>query len=363
MKSAAVRVFLVLAAVALAAAALELLLRLGTADDFLDRPFPNVEWMAMNPVLGWRNRPGFRTNTDLDRNYRGELQIDRRGFHADPAFQPMPSAEHRIVCLGDSGTFGVWWEEAPGREPPAVLHGFDNYPRELARLLEKRGNTDVEVINAGVAGYSSSHGVRQLMTEILPLDPDVITVRFGYNDHSLSWNPGLRSREPQSALGRTVLYRFSSWKLTRLGLAAHQRLTLLHPAPNSVPWATLDEFRGNLERFVEIARTHHVHLLFIDYPLRPLTWGIFEVDGFFLALEGLPDMEALHARHAEYQDVLRDLATRESVPLLETGPALLESASPVFTVADPLHLTPAGARIVAELLLEELVDLGWLRVR
>jgi lysophospholipase L1-like esterase len=359
MRSAAVRAALVLAAVAATGVTFEFLLRLTSGDEFLERPFPNIEWMAMDPVLGWRNRAGFRTHTDAEGN-RGELQIDRRGFHVEPAVRPKLPGERRIACLGHSGTFGVWWEEAPGQEPPAVLAGFDSYPRELGRLLERRGRTDVEVINAGVLGYSSSHGLRQLMMEILLLDPDVITVRFGYNDHSLSWNPALRSREPDSAPGRALLYRFRRWKLARLALAAHQRATFLHPAPNSVPWASLDEFRSNLERFAEIARTHRIHLLFIDYPLRPLAWGTSEVDGFFLALEGLADMEALHARHAEYQAIVRQVAARESVPLLETGPALLQSEPPAFTAVDPLHLTPAGARVLAERLVEELLDLGWL---
>ncbi|MFO0982934.1 MAG: GDSL-type esterase/lipase family protein [Planctomycetota bacterium] len=80
-----------------------------------------------------------------------------------------PAGIRRIVCLGDSCTFGL-----------RVANG-DTYAAKLARAL----GAGYEVWNLGVPGYTSVHGVRQL-DYVATLAPDVVVLAFGFNDSYLS---------------------------------------------------------------------------------------------------------------------------------------------------------------------------------
>ena len=84
-------------------------------------------------------------------------------------------------------------------------------------MAERIGPGRLEVLNAGVAGYNSFQGVMLLRTKLRGLEPDLITVRFGWNDHFMSASPDANGyREPDSALAlgfqdlmlRTSLYGF-----------------------------------------------------------------------------------------------------------------------------------------------------------
>src|SRR5207253_80172 len=86
-------------------------------------------WLKENPV--WEvthNSEGFRDREFADSN---------------------PASGFRIVCLGDSWTWGNNVNEA------------QSYPRRLAALLkEALPNRQIEVLNLGVPGYSSYQGLK-----------------------------------------------------------------------------------------------------------------------------------------------------------------------------------------------------------
>jgi len=80
----------------------------------------------------------------------------------------------RILCLGDSNTYGVWLEN---RER-------DSYPAQLGRILaeDEEAYGPAEVLNLGYPGTNSSRLV-SLYPELLDaLAPDVVIVMVGAND-------------------------------------------------------------------------------------------------------------------------------------------------------------------------------------
>lgn len=99
-------------------------------------------------------------------------------------FQPRkPAGVFRIVCLGESSTFG--------------FHNPDTgtYPFLLQQLLEARGAQGVvEVINAGFPYYNSASILSLLKAHVLGWQPDVITLYAPYNDASwpLEVSPTIR---------------------------------------------------------------------------------------------------------------------------------------------------------------------------
>ena len=97
------------------------------------------------------------------------VEIDRHGFRNDQDYA-VGTGGLRVLNLGDSTTFGV------SVEPGA------NYSKQLAVLLQQWRPDQYEVINAGVAGYSTYQGLRYFQGKGLAFKPDLIIVSFGYND-------------------------------------------------------------------------------------------------------------------------------------------------------------------------------------
>jgi len=79
--------------------------------------------------------------------------------------------EFRVLCLGDSVTFGLGLRES------------ETYPARLQKELQRwaADGMRVRVINAGVPGWSSLSG-RRFLEDHPDLDPDVIVFWFGLND-------------------------------------------------------------------------------------------------------------------------------------------------------------------------------------
>jgi lysophospholipase L1-like esterase len=80
-----------------------------------------------------------------------------------------------IVALGDSVTAGIF--ELQTYDFAAVYHA------RLKRLLEARWPRCIfNVLNVGIGGDSASGGLARLERDVIPHDPDLVTVAFGLND-------------------------------------------------------------------------------------------------------------------------------------------------------------------------------------
>ena len=91
-----------------------------------------------------------------------------------------PSGLYRIVCLGSSSTQGAT-EYIDGNEI-----GTWSYPAQLGRLMNGCLPGSVEVINAGIGGYTLTK-LRIYFEHILSgLDPDLLILYFGHNDDNPS---------------------------------------------------------------------------------------------------------------------------------------------------------------------------------
>ena len=77
----------------------------------------------------------------------------------------------RVVCLGDSFTFGEG------------VHYPDTYPARLERLLSAaHPDRPVEVLNAGVQSYGTDHAVAFHVAHGARFEPDIVTLGFFLND-------------------------------------------------------------------------------------------------------------------------------------------------------------------------------------
>ena len=258
-----------------------------------------VRLLEPDPVLLWRNRPGVRRRyldvfgpigTEAERarllarflpttpaalrdHPTWGVAINSLGFRGGE-FPPRRREALRIVCLGDSWTFG------------ANVDQENTYPARLEALLRQRfPDAGVDVMNLGVMGYSSFQGRELLRRRALALEPDVVVLAFGMNDSSVAGfrdadlaaapppGPGRRALEAVGRLEALRLLAYAAQRLTRPGdsLAEHLRAadeSARSPGPGAAGttedyaevarWTRvpLDEYRDNVSAMVGDARRH-----------------------------------------------------------------------------------------------------------
>ncbi|MBN1295390.1 hypothetical protein JXA80_01330, partial [bacterium] len=120
--------------------------------------------LIRDPKLFWRLHPG------VDIRYEGiQIRVDANGFRGDypPSLWERPQ---RILCLGDSVTFGWQVEES------------DTYPNQLQQRLDTEAPGMYTVFNAGVPGHTSFQGVQRLPDLLRLVDPAVVIVSYSIND-------------------------------------------------------------------------------------------------------------------------------------------------------------------------------------
>ena len=149
----------------------------------------------------------------------------------------------RVVCTGDSSTFGLGVPEERA------------WPFVLQRLLEATlGDlVSVEVIDAGVPGYTSLQNRVQIERDLLALRPDVLVwMATGHNDGSLVLG---RTDAETLAYRRSLRFRLSRWALPHaLGVVGDTRTPAdadtVHPAHGAPgrgrPRVSAEDFEANL---------------------------------------------------------------------------------------------------------------------
>ncbi|MGE0336906.1 MAG: SGNH/GDSL hydrolase family protein [Gammaproteobacteria bacterium] len=110
---------------------------------------------------------------------RWEYRINARGQRDDREYEyAKPAGVVRVLALGDSFTLGFEVGQA------------ESYPAILARALARRGQ-NVEVINAGVSGFSNAEALVYLREEGLRYSPDFVVLGFFVNDPTDNVRAGL----------------------------------------------------------------------------------------------------------------------------------------------------------------------------
>lgn len=310
--------------------------------------------LVCDPILGYRINPKFKP--------LGQ-PLNRAGFRTHE-FGPKQPGVYRIVSLGDSNTLGrignrIGWV----REP---------YPQRLERIVEERvGPGKVEVFNAGMSAYMSFHGVMLLRTKLRGLEPDLITVRYGWADHLMSSmivESGSVFREPQSALGRAVedvllqisLYRFAR----RLGLelqalrrpVADQARAVLAEQTGWKAFIALPDYQHNLRRIVEIGHGRGAEVWLLTSPWNPAPG---RTAAKMLGLMNKLSYDQVIEIHRSYNEATRQVGAELDVPVVDLEALYGEHADEVlFIPEDTIHPIQAGHDLEAGALYGRLVKAG-----
>ena len=333
-------------------------------DLFVEKIDARGSSLAAHYYLGHIPAPNFRL---------GENMHNAWGFRGEEFVIDKAENTFRIVALGGSSTYA---SDVPDYR--------NSYPFLLEEYLHESGFDSVEVINAGVIGYSSHQNLMNLQFRILPLQPDLVIVYQGFNDVSSRLvYPYSQYLGDNSGTVRPVLFGIfmpEIWEYSSalrilglsLGLTTTHAATDLHLSslPSSAHWKTYARqfnrgaypsgifaevsaaemlqnnppvyFERNLRSLVSISASHDVHLLLVT-----------------MALDEDHDEASgrTYQRHftsedyvfgvAQHNELTRNIGAQLNTPVFDLAKVFPDDHT-LFT--DGLHMTEKGNRARAQLI-------------
>lgn len=303
-----------------------------------------AKWLGCPPPLV---RPHPYTLYELNPAWRsgdGKSMHNSLGFRGAEIVVPKPEDRFRVVCMGESSTYCT-----------GIDDDRDTYPYRLGEHLRSMlADTDIEVINAGVGGYTSIENILRLLFHVVPLRPDLIVYYYTHNDvhprrlanlsrdyreYSCSWF------EPAMGGG------FYGWFKRRQNLATAYvgnvvrrrgggRRNSKHIAGNP-PVA----FRANLTSLVVLAKTAGARVLLVNPNYRQES-----------AQDPMPGAVWEHRR------VVDDIGKALEVPVVDLHGALAYPEEGAIIMnenyKDEVHFSEKGADAAARIIAGAIVDSG-----
>jgi len=218
-----------------------------------------------DPLLLWRLKP------NLDHAYWDftVVSTNAQSFRADYPIGAKPAGTFRIVCLGDSVTFGYRVPPAWPDRPKDYNPEWQPYPMLLETELRKANpNRSIEVFPMAVPGYTSHQGLAWLRRDIGYLKPDLVIASFGWNDASFSDAP---DREAIDTRWSPVAIR---WLIDHSQAFAHatrwlrSRNDAKPVARVPAPRVAQKEYVDNFNAIVRLAKDHGATVMVIGAPYR-----------------------------------------------------------------------------------------------
>ena len=240
--------------------------------------------------------------------YFGKITSNSLGFRSA---EIRNDGSRRVLAIGDSCTFG--WKVEQHEAYPAILETL---------LNDSQLHTHYQVINAGHSGYTAYQGAVLLEEKGLALEPDIVTIAFGFNALTRLGDTEERLKAEANWI---VLLRMDDFFINQSKLYAWVRWqTRPEPSNDAELSESPARYNANLRRMVAAAREGGAKVVLISF------WHPKDRSRF----------------PHEIAEVSRDL----DVPLITyRGPRM-----------DVVHPTTRGHRILAKKIFRTLRDNQWL---
>jgi lysophospholipase L1-like esterase len=274
--------------------------------------------------------------------------VNSLGFNDDEFRVAKTPGTLRIACLGSSTTEGGNPEGHEG-----------SYPRLLRHVLEERTGRAVEVLNFGMAGWTTAETMVNYFLVVQDYSPDVVVIHEAVNDVDPRRWPGFRMdyshyRKPWSEVHYSLPYRllvrasdiFAASQLRNAAAFDLQAVVTRPPQgplKDTLPPETAAAFRRNVQTIAEHVRLRGGHAVLATVPYDPVAAAppVFRT--------GIDD----HNR------ILRELCHQGGFTLADIDARARSRPGglhPFFL--DLVHMTPEGNRFKAEVIAEAMVESG-----
>jgi len=231
-----------------------------------------------DPLLLWRLKPNL-DRAVWDFTVLSTNSKHLRSEHVGETVGAKRPGTTRIVCLGDSVTFGfrvpVVWPDKPTEYDPAWLPFPMLLEKELRAANSAYPDRKIEVVTMAVPGYTSHQGLAWLRRDIDELQPDLLIASFGWNDASFSDVP---DREAIKTNWYAVAVRWlidhsqafahaTHWLRAKEAKAQQQNQTG-QPIGRAAARVSQQEYLNNMIAIQDLARRRGASVIVIAAPYR-----------------------------------------------------------------------------------------------
>ena len=303
-----------------------------------------------HPYTLYELTPGWRSDD-------GRSRHNSLGFRGPDVAVPKPAGRRRVVCMGESTTYCT-----------GIADDAATYPAQLQAYLARAcPKLDIEVVNAGVGGYTSVENVLRCLFHVAPLEPDVIVYYYTHNDVYARRMPGLSRdyREYSRSwyepwLGGGILswighrWVLASGAIGRVVRREYER-RWRRPKAEGIARNPPDAFRANITALVLTARAAGASVLLVNPPYPGLVGEkLGEAPG------------ALVARAVwEHRGIIGEIGKKLSVPVYDLAadmPYCMDTdVFPNEYYFDGVHVNTKGAEVMALLIAKAIVTNGLLQ--
>jgi len=280
-------------------------------------------------LLRYQFRPNYK-----GREWGSLFTINRFGFRGSNFNLVKSPHTIRILCLGDSCTFGT-----------GGLYDQETYPFRLEKLLnEKQNLKNFEVINAGMPGFSVYEGLVLLKhRNLMGLKPDIVIICYGWNDHMRKeMSDKLISHQrfvnnflnDHSACWKYLSYKWENVSKKKLCTSKKQILRV-----------NTSEYKRYLSNMINLARSADSKVLVVTAPWEPRL--IHDDIGWFKE----STRESFYL-HPIYVNLTKEVCKKQGIKLVNLY-SIFESkktANPSEFFNDPFHYNKNGAELIASYL-------------
>lgn len=286
-----------------------------------------LDYIIEDPLLMWCLKPNYSD---------GLVTINSSGFRDKEYNIRKDKNVFRILCLGDSSTFGTF------------VRLQETYHTLLEnRLNEESGQSGIkfEIINAGVIGYSSCQGLGLYKIKGFEYKPDIVTFYFGANDEVKKFilsDKQIMQNDVQvvakAALENNLLLKLHCYRIFRKYVTDVLDLNK-NDVSKKVPRVSLDDFKKNILELNSLCKKNGSLLVLISTPLRKEDYRkeIYNQDIY------------------PYRELLENVSKEYNIPLVRIKE--MTEQSPVYTSTfffDKSHPNQLGHWIIMQKLYDYL---------
>ncbi len=274
------------------------------------------------------------------KTFESKIHVNALGFRGRE-IERTKGNRFRIVAIGESTTWGLTFQPED-RTWPELLEKWIAERFQCAR--------PVEVINAGMPGWTLANQIKRFGNDIWPLKPDLLLSYHGYNgfdwfffglDSVNAIAPPLLPERPSWILGgleRTVLLSSfrSRYNKQREGADPLAGVALLNN-----PYGRL------YQRLIQVSRAHDTKVVISTFNMAVNGESPEEVVRFYEFT--VPDVRMRIRANELHNRMVLSLSDRPGVQVIDTGPGV--DGAYLDGYVDLAHMTQQGRERFAESLL------------
>jgi hypothetical protein len=299
------------------------------------------------------------------------VRTDANGFMLPYNHYDKP--DFTLVFLGGSTVACIYVDED------------QRYPYLTGQLLEQQTGKKITSINSGVGGNNSLHSIDILLNKIIPMQPNAVVMMHNINDLvTLIYDQTYWGKNPtRKPIINFYFYKNLNGFKALSTLARDMYIPNLHAATRILSHkifgkkvketdddfayirgkkltvdaaAILDQFKMNLQTFINICRARHITPIlmtqFNRYKPNPDPKVLRAMQGF-QSDSGIPVSEFMDL-YARFNEAIREVGKANSVQVIDLANLIPQDQKYIY---DVVHLNTRGSQLAAQVISEQLKPL------